>query len=601
VIFWILFEAFDLLRIRARADATTLHHALFGINALAGVGASATLWYRMAPDSMWQFSAGAALLYLASTWIRFSLKGDTCYEFSLLISSALTGLAIFARVPELWISVGMMMEAEVLFLAAWRLRARFAKVLSWLAFLAAGRQILDTFLSAQDTGIIWNLSVNNATPPLLILAGLFYLNRYLSKQESYWSYFASAFLTFVIAVETREFVLLGTAWLAFAAVLFEFGLRKSLGEFRYQAYGIAALGAASTTLATFENSQIVPVWTYAAGALYFFGQAMRATQWLPALPGWEQRALRLGGSSGASLLIGFLVHRVTPAPYEALALAAASVLLLELAFRGKPAELLRPALLMNATALLRLVLTHADDIHKQPETAAWISFAGIALTYYWLAVRFLRSTGQRQILARLCSALLASLLGLTTLWMVLPNVWVPVAFAALAAITVELGLLFNASDVIFLGRGLSGLSILALIADAPTDLWPRVAVSFAVAAYQFLMHFRARPTPLAFLHGCVAAVTIAATLFNEVSGGMLTLSLSLEGIVLLVAGFAVRDRWLRLPGLALLLLCIGKVFFYDLRNLDTIYRILSFIGLGLILLGVSWIYTRFKEQLQKLL
>ena len=54
-------------------------------------------------------------------------------------------------------------------------------------------------------------------------------------------------------------------------------------------------------------------------------------------------------------------------------------------------------------------------------------------------------------------------------------------------------------------------------------------------------------------------------------------------------------------GLGLLLLCIAKVFFYDLRNLETFYRILSFIGLGLILLAVSWVHTRFQEQVRKLL
>ena len=82
---------------------------------------------------------------------------------------------------------------------------------------------------------------------------------------------------------------------------------------------------------------------------------------------------------------------------------------------------------------------------------------------------------------------------------------------------------------------------------------------------------------------------------------MLTLSWSLEGIGLLAAGFWLRDRPVRLAGLGLLLLCIAKVFFYDLRNLETFYRILSFIGLGLILLAVSWVHTRFQEQVRKLL
>lgn len=58
---------------------------------------------------------------------------------------------------------------------------------------------------------------------------------------------------------------------------------------------------------------------------------------------------------------------------------------------------------------------------------------------------------------------------------------------------------------------------------------------------------------------------------------------------------------LRLSGLALLLLCVLKLFIHDLRNLDTPYRILSFIALGLILLGVSWVYTRFRERIHQLL
>jgi hypothetical protein len=102
-------------------------------------------------------------------------------------------------------------------------------------------------------------------------------------------------------------------------------------------------------------------------------------------------------------------------------------------------------------------------------------------------------------------------------------------------------------------------------------------------------------------YGIGATVVAAVALFHQVSGGMLTLSWSLEGIALLALGFAVRERILRLSGLTLLLLCIGKLFVYDLRNLETLYRILSFIGLGVILLAVSWIYTTFKEQLRKYL
>src|SRR5258708_20113952 len=96
-------------------------------------------------------------------------------------------------------------------------------------------------------------------------------------------------------------------------------------------------------------------------------------------------------------------------------------------------------------------------------------------------------------------------------------------------------------------------------------------------------------------------VCAGGRLLEEVCGGMLTLRWGVEGIALLGAGFVVRERMLRLAGLALLLSCIAKLFAYDLRSLETFFRILSFIGLGVILLAVSWIYTRFKEQLRRYL
>jgi uncharacterized membrane protein len=90
-------------------------------------------------------------------------------------------------------------------------------------------------------------------------------------------------------------------------------------------------------------------------------------------------------------------------------------------------------------------------------------------------------------------------------------------------------------------------------------------------------------------------------LFREVSGRVLTIACGFEGLLLLAAGFLAQERVLRLSGLALFFFCIGKVFFWDLSSLETLYRIISFIVLGLLLLGVSWIYTRFREQIRKLL
>jgi uncharacterized membrane protein len=50
-------------------------------------------------------------------------------------------------------------------------------------------------------------------------------------------------------------------------------------------------------------------------------------------------------------------------------------------------------------------------------------------------------------------------------------------------------------------------------------------------------------------------------------------------------------------GLALLALATGKVFIYDLASLDAAYRVLSFIGLGILLLVSAYVYQRVRPQL----
>jgi uncharacterized membrane protein len=68
------------------------------------------------------------------------------------------------------------------------------------------------------------------------------------------------------------------------------------------------------------------------------------------------------------------------------------------------------------------------------------------------------------------------------------------------------------------------------------------------------------------------------------------------GAGLLTAGSVWRVRLLRLMGLLLLSLTTFKVFFVDLSSLDRVYRIVSFIVLGAILLTVSYLYQKSRQR-----
>ncbi len=69
---------------------------------------------------------------------------------------------------------------------------------------------------------------------------------------------------------------------------------------------------------------------------------------------------------------------------------------------------------------------------------------------------------------------------------------------------------------------------------------------------------------------------------------------SLTGLAGLIYGLARDDRRIRAGGLVLLGLAVFKVFLYDLSALESIYRVLSFIALGLLLLGAAFAYQRLR-------
>ena len=66
-------------------------------------------------------------------------------------------------------------------------------------------------------------------------------------------------------------------------------------------------------------------------------------------------------------------------------------------------------------------------------------------------------------------------------------------------------------------------------------------------------------------------------------------------ILLIAYGIWRRSLLLRMLAIILVGIAILKIFFYDLSFLETGYRIVSFIGLGLILLAISFLYQRFKS------
>lgn len=73
----------------------------------------------------------------------------------------------------------------------------------------------------------------------------------------------------------------------------------------------------------------------------------------------------------------------------------------------------------------------------------------------------------------------------------------------------------------------------------------------------------------------------------------------LFALALLAGGIAARVAQLRYASLAVLVLVVLKVFLIDLSDLEGLLRVASFLGLGLCLVGIGFIYQRFVHRPQE--
>ena len=76
--------------------------------------------------------------------------------------------------------------------------------------------------------------------------------------------------------------------------------------------------------------------------------------------------------------------------------------------------------------------------------------------------------------------------------------------------------------------------------------------------------------------------------------GLVTLGWVVAAFGLFALGFGVRERWYRLAALAVLGLALLRLLFVDLAGLPADQRILTFILLGVMLLVISYTYTRLR-------
>lgn len=141
----------------------------------------------------------------------------------------------------------------------------------------------------------------------------------------------------------------------------------------------------------------------------------------------------------------------------------------------------------------------------------------------------------------------------------------------------------------------------ALLAGLPLAFRLRVKGGKAPAAGRVRrgwFHFVNRPEQTLFF---VALLLVTSLLAAELRKGMVTMGWGLEAVAVFLFALKVGERSYRLAGLGLLLLCVAKIPLVDIWDMTPSERALTFVVLGASLLGVSILYTRFRERVRQYL
>jgi uncharacterized membrane protein len=455
------------------------------------------------------------------------------------------------------------------------------------------------------------------------------------------SYVAAFLLGTLIGVEGRP-DLVGLGWLAAGIVLLETGLRTRRYHLRVQGYLLAGLalggffGVNLYGIAGLVVPDALSLWIMVLPAVVMFHILycrLRLAGTAGLLPKSEHPLADLASWAASALLV-VLLWKQLDAVVVALAWGVLGLLLYEVGRARERALFLTQAHVVLAATFGRLFLANftapGDSLGLSHRLITVIPAVAI---FYHLRSRTLETPkfgGPLQLGARLASAYsfaaFVSLLIVTRFE--LDRALAVIGWAAMGFVLLWLGARWQDRSFRIQSYILAGLTawrcwssnfyLIGTFHGVPERI--ATALPVILAFYAALGLCRRSPEvfstpedwrtlPLLKLldararlfYSLLGTLLLTTLIFYEIEGNLLTMAWTVEGFLLLAMGFGVRERSLRLSGLALLLVCLVKVFLVDLRGVETLYRIFSFIVLGVILLLVSFGYTRYRSVVRRYL
>ena len=436
------------------------------------------------------------------------------------------------------------------------------------------------------------------------------------------------------------------AWCAFGLALAIAGRRFAIPELGYQAYAAGAAAVVRVLTINLETTSSVHRLSLRLLSIGSVALLLYATAWatrkesddqaaVPYFSNWRV-VVRDAYTWAASFLLGLLAwYELRPAGV-AVAWVIGGLLLFEFGLSSRSRALRLQSYVAFLASFTRIFFVNLNASGSPGEISPRVyTLIPLVFAYFYSYWRLSQADSEVTRLehklhaAEVCSYLATITLAALMRFEIEAD-WVAGAWAALAVVLLAVALrsgrrvFLHQSLLLAFGVGFrtglhnfyersyfpapfwqsrivcAGAAIALLFAALPLAMRLRVKEEFqGEGALKRLLHALDRRPEQFFFFIAVALLTVLLAL--EMRHGMVTLSWGIEGVAVFLLALWLAERSFRLTGLGLLLLCVGKILVVDVWGLNPRDKYLTFIGLGVALLLVSFLYTRNREALRQYL
>jgi len=648
--YWLIFLASYVLRKvdDRRGEQVSTFAAILNLTLFLGVMG----YQSVHPELTFQFLSMVGAVELFIGQLPITRRRRAAFIVLTTLGSCLLVMAIPYHYSGRVLSAGWLAEAEALLLVGVFLHEVVFRRLGLIVVLITWLQMI-----YGDAAPIFSGGVHTSHPGFALLFGVTALVLYIDSQwiPRRWPEVVGeeldrfcfrlvAHLAGVLAFIGLWMAWPGTwtavAWAASASALAFIGQRR-LPELAIQAPVFAAAAVVRVLSVNFYDTTTYTHATWLSARLLSISLVIAllyvTSRWTVARGAMDAKRISAGYTWTASALAGLLMWYEMPPIAVALGWSLLALILFEAGLRLRSPQLRLQAYAGFTASFLRILFVNLNARGTAGVFSARVyTIVPLALVFYYVYGRLTHADDESLIFERkrkiaewhsfLGTLSLAALLRfeidadlVAAAWAVLVFLLVAVAWRTghrvfldqgiLLAFAVLLrGITYNLYERSYFpapfGHGRfatlgSGIAILflalplarALRRDRPPVVSANPFVAFAGALDR-------RPDQVFFF---IPFVLLTALLAVELPSGMVTLAWGVEAFAVFAVALGMKERSYRLSALGLLLLCVLKIIIRDVWGLAPRDRYLTFIVLGLALLAVSYLYTRYREVLRQYL